>query len=110
MCKVDGVIHEKGKFRLHTVVNQLGLPLRAIVTRGNRYDLPFLPKIIEDLEDYVLAYAGSKNSKIRRNAVRFIGAEPVIAPNPRRGKRKKVRHVTLLSAKLAMLLSSLTVM
>src|ERR1035437_10341571 len=52
----------RGKFRgfkLHAAVNQLGLPLRAVVTSGNRYDSPFLPKLIEDLEaDYVLADAG----------------------------------------------------
>jgi hypothetical protein len=42
----------RGKFRgfkLHAVVNQLGLPLRAIVTSGNRYDSPFLPGLIEIL-------------------------------------------------------------
>ena len=52
----------RGKFRgfkLHAAVNQLGLPLRALVTPGNRYDSPFLPGLIEDLEaDYVLADAG----------------------------------------------------
>ncbi len=46
----------RGKFRgfkLHAAVNQLGLPLRALVTPGNCYDSPFLPKLIEDLEaDY----------------------------------------------------------
>ena len=46
-------------FRLDAAVNQLGLPLRAIVMPGNRYDSPFLPKLILDLEaDYVLADAG----------------------------------------------------
>ncbi len=49
----------RGKFRgfkLHAAVNQLGLPLRALVTPGNRYDGPFLPKLVEDLEaGYVLA-------------------------------------------------------
>ena len=48
----------RGKFRgfkLHAAVNQEGLPLRAVVTSGNRYDSPFLPELIEDLEaDYVL--------------------------------------------------------
>ena len=59
----------RGKFRgfkLHSAVNQLGLPLRAVVTPGNRYDSPFLPRLIEDLEaDYVLADAGydSKTNK-----------------------------------------------
>ncbi len=49
----------RGKFRgfkLYAAVNQLGLPLRAVVTPGNRFDGPFLPKLVEDLEaDYVLA-------------------------------------------------------
>jgi hypothetical protein len=52
----------RGKFRgfkLHAAVKHLGLPLRALVTPGNKYDSPFLPKLIEDLEaDYVLADAG----------------------------------------------------
>ena len=89
----------RGKFRgfkLHTAVNQLGLPLRAMVTPGNRYDSPFLPKLIEDLEaDYVLADAGY-DSKINREAAKSIDAEAVIAPNPRRGKRKRFRHAELL--------------
>ena len=43
--------YEQGKFRgfnLHAAVNQLGLPLRALVTPGNSYDGPFLPRLIED--------------------------------------------------------------
>jgi hypothetical protein len=45
-------------FKLNAAVNQLDLPLRAIVTPGNCYDSPFLPKLIEDLEaDCVLAHA-----------------------------------------------------
>ena len=39
----------RGKFRgfkLYTAVNQLGLPLRALATPGNRFDEPFLPKLI----------------------------------------------------------------
>ena len=47
----------RGKFRgfkLHAAVNQLGPQLRALVTPGNCYDGPFLPKLIEDLEaEYV---------------------------------------------------------
>jgi transposase len=92
----------RGKFRgfkLHAVVNQLGLPLRAIVTSGNRYDSPFLPGLIEDLEaDYVLADAGY-DSKTNYRAVKDIDAEPVIASNPRRGKRKKIKHVKLLKTR-----------
>jgi transposase len=89
----------RGKFRgfkLHAAVNQLGLPLKAIVTPGNRYDSPFLPTLIEDLEaDYVLADAGY-DSKTNDKAVKAIDAKPVIASNPRRGKRKKIKHAKLL--------------
>jgi IS5 family transposase len=92
----------RGKFRgfkLHAAVNQLGLPLRAMVTPGNRYDSPFLPKLIEDLEaDYVLGDAGY-DSKTNTRAIRDIEAEPVIASNPRRGKRKKIKHAKLLKSK-----------
>jgi transposase len=92
----------RGKFRgfkLHAVVNQLGLPLRAIVTPGNRYDSPFLPGLIEDLEaDYVLADAGY-DSKANASAVKAIDAEPVIASNPRRGKRKKIKYSKLLKSR-----------
>ena len=92
----------RGKFRgfkLHAAVNQEGLPLRGVVTVGNRYDSPFLPRLIEDLEaDYVLADAGY-DSKANSKAARAIDAEPVIAPNPRRGKRKRIRHAMLLKMK-----------
>jgi len=92
----------RGKFRgfkLHAAVNQLGLPLRAVVTPGNRYDSPFLPKLIEDLEaDYVLADAGY-DSKANSKAAKAIDAEPVIASNRRRGKRKKIKHAGLLKIK-----------
>jgi len=92
----------RGKFRgfkLHAAVNQSGLPLRAVVTPGNRYDSPFLPGLIEDLEaDYVLADAGY-DSGANRKAVKDIDAQPVIAANPRRGKRKKIKYATLLKTK-----------
>ena len=93
----------RGKFRgfkLHAAVNQLGLPLRALVTPGNKYDSPFLPKLIEDLEaDYVLADAGY-NSKRNIKAVKDIGAVPVIADNPRKkGKSHKIEPSELLREK-----------
>jgi transposase len=92
----------RGKFRgfkLHAAVNQLGLPLRAVVTPGNRYDSPFLPGLIEDLEaDYVLADAGY-DSKSNYRAVKDIDAKPVIASNPRRGKRKKIKYAKLLKTR-----------
>ena len=80
-------------------MNQLGLPLRATVTSGNRYDSPFLPGLIEDLEaDYVLADAGY-DSKANASAVKAIDAEPAIACNSRRGKRKKIKYSVLLKTK-----------
>jgi transposase len=89
----------RGKFRgfkLHAAVNQLGLPLRAVVTPGNRYDSPFLPMLIEDLEaEYVLADA-AYDSKKNIRAVESINAEPVFACNPRRGKCRRVKHAKLL--------------
>lgn len=93
----------RGKFRgfkLHAAVNQLGLPLRAIVTPGNKYDSPFLPKLIEDLEaDYVLADAGYC-SKQNIEAVKNIGAVAFIADNPRKkGKSRKVESNELLKRK-----------
>jgi transposase len=92
----------RGKFRgfkLHAAVNQFGLPLRAMVTSGNRYDSPLFPKLIEDLEaDYVLADAGY-DSKTNKKATEEICAKAVIAPNSRRGKRKKIKHAELLRTK-----------
>lgn len=75
------------------------MPLRAVVTSGNCYDSPFLPRLSEDLEaDYVLADAGY-DSKTNKKAAIAIDAEPVIASNPRRGKRRKIKHAKLLKAK-----------
>ena len=93
----------RGKFRgfkLHAAVNQLGLPLRALVTPGNKYDSPFLPLLIEDLEaDYVLADAGYC-SKQNIEAVKEMGAVPVIADNPRKkGKSRKIKCCRLLREK-----------
>ena len=92
-----GFTHEgpfKG-FKLHAIVNQLGLPLKATVTPGNRHDSPILPRLLEDLEaEYVLADAGY-DSKSNIKAVKAIGAEPVIAPNPRRGKGRGLKHAEL---------------
>ena len=84
--------HFKG-FKLHSVVNQLGLPLKAIVTPGNRFDSIFLPELIEDLEaQFVLADAGY-HSLENIKAVKAMGAVPIIAVNPRRkGKACKVSN------------------
>jgi hypothetical protein len=93
----------RGKFRgfkLHSVVNQFGLPLRAVVSPGNRYDGPFLPKLIEDLEaEYVLGDA-AYHSKRNIRAVEAIDAVPVFADNPRKkGKNRKIEVCELLKQK-----------
>ena len=91
--------HFKG-FKLHAVVNQLGLPLKAIVTPGNRFDSIFLPKLIEDLEaQYVLADAGY-HSLQNIKAVEAMGAVPIIAVNPRqKGKEGKVSNAEFFRGK-----------
>jgi hypothetical protein len=87
-------------FKLHLAVNQLGLPLRAIVTSGNRFDSIFLPELIDDLEaQYVLADAGY-DSLENIAAVKAIGAVPVIAVNPRRkGKAGKVSNAVFFGGR-----------
>jgi len=78
-------------FKLHIAVNQEGLPLKALVTLGNRYDSPFLPALIRGLKpERVVADAGY-DSKENRLAVRKAGAVAVIARNPRRKGRGGVR-------------------
>lgn len=39
------------------------------------------------------------DSKANSKAVKAIDAKPVIAPNPRRGKRKKIRYAELLKTR-----------
>ncbi|NLB76077.1 MAG: transposase [Crenarchaeota archaeon] len=72
---------------MYAAVNQLGLPLQALVTPGNRFDGPFLPKLIEDLEaDYVSAdttYSSKRNFK----ATRDTAARPLIADNPQKEEK-----------------------
>lgn len=74
--------------------------MRAVVTPANKFDGPFLPELIEDLEaDYVLA-DGAYCSKSNFRAVRDMGAVPVIADNPRRkGKACKLELDALLKTK-----------
>ncbi len=87
-------------FKLSVAVNQLGLPLRAKVTPNNCFDSPILPKLIEDLEaDYVLADAGYHSLK-NLQAVRDMGAVPIIAVNPRRqGKERKLSNAVFFGGK-----------
>ncbi|MDI6883525.1 MAG: transposase, partial [Hadesarchaea archaeon] len=37
-------------FKVHVSVDQFGLPRKAVVTPGNRYDSPFLPELISGLK------------------------------------------------------------
>jgi hypothetical protein len=68
-------------------------------TPGKKYDGPFLPKHIEDLEaDHVLADV-AYYSKRNFRAAHVIDAELVIACNPIRGKRVRVKHSRLLKTK-----------
>jgi hypothetical protein len=87
-------------FKLSIAVNQLGLPLRAIVTSANCFDSPILPKLIEDLEaDYVLADAGYHSLK-NLQVVKGMGAIPIIAVNPRRqGKMGKVSNAVFFGGR-----------
>jgi hypothetical protein len=67
---------------------------------GNRFDEPFLPKLIEDLEaEYVLADR-AYHSKTKFKAARAINAIPIIANNPtKKGRSRKTEAETHLSAK-----------
>jgi len=79
-------------FKLHAAVNQEGLPLKALVTPGNRHDSPFLPTLIQGLRpERVVADAGY-DSKENREAVKKAGATAVIAWNPRRKGKSGVRR------------------
>lgn len=75
-------------FKAHISVNQLCIPRRAVVTTGNRYDSPFFPDLIRDIEcEYVLGDAGY-DSKRNRKIARQCKMRPVIARNPRRSGNK----------------------
>lgn len=84
----------RGKFRgfkLHAAVNQSDLPLSAVVTPGNKYDGPFLPKLILDLEAGCALVDAVYSSKRNFKAVRAMAARPVIAYNPgKKGKSHKI--------------------
>jgi hypothetical protein len=87
-------------FKLHVAVNQLGLPLKAIITPANRFDSIFLPQLIQDIESqYVLADAGY-HSLENLQVVKASGAVPIIAVNPRRkGKEGKVSNAVFFGGR-----------
>jgi hypothetical protein len=80
-------------FKLHVVVNQYGLPLNAAVTAGNRFDSKLLPELIDDLEAPFVVADAAYDTLENIDAVKAIGAIPIIAVNPRRkGKEGKVSN------------------
>jgi len=76
-------------FKVHVSVDQLGLPRKAVVTPGNRYDSPFLPELIRGLKPKDVIGDAAYDAGSNRKACRETGAKPHIATNPRRsGKRR----------------------
>ncbi len=73
-------------FKTHLSVNWLGLPLKAILTTGNKHDSPFLPELLVPCE-LALADAGY-DSETNRKACRKIKAKPIIAKNRRRSRKR----------------------
>ena len=87
-------------FKLHAVVNQLGLPLKAIVSPGNRFDSIFLPKLLDDLEAQVVLADAGYHSLENIKVVEAMGAKPIIAVNPRqKGKESKVLNAEFFKGK-----------
>ena len=84
--------HSKGPFKgfkVHVSVDQLGLPRKAVVTPGNRYDSPFLPELIAGQKTKHVLGDATYDAKSNRKACKEIVAEPCFAKNPRRsGKRR----------------------
>ena len=74
-------------FKTHLSVNQLGLPLKAILTTGNKHDSPFFPEL---LVACLMALADAAyDSETNRKACREIKAKPVIAKNRRRSRKRR---------------------
>ena len=79
-------------FKLHAAVNQEGLPLKVLVTPGNRHDSPFLPHLLHGLRPSMVVADAGYDSKENREAVRKAGAKAIIARNPRRKGKRGVRR------------------
>jgi len=79
-------------YKLHATVNQEGFPLRVKVTPGNVYDGPVLPELVSGLNaaGAIATGDGAYDSQNNKQALRAIGAIPMIARNKRRwGKRRR---------------------
>jgi hypothetical protein len=70
------------------------LPLRAVIAPGNRYDSPFLTKLIEDLEaEYILADAGY-DSRANVKTVKGLLMQNLLLLVPR--KVENARRLSML--------------
>ncbi len=79
-------------YKLHILAScETKLPLRAVVTRGNRHDAPLLPRLLKAQGHtpgrYVLADAGYDSEK-NIAALWDSGAKPLVQLNKRRGLPK----------------------
>lgn len=75
-------------FKAHVLINQLGIPIRAVLTTGNVYDSTQLPNLIEGLKSLFLIGDKGHDSKYNRKFARKQGMVPIIPRNRRRSKRK----------------------
>ena len=79
-------------YKLHILAScETKLPLRAVITRGNRHDAPLLPRLLKNQVHtsgrYVLADAGY-DSEENIAALWESGAAPLVQLNKRRGVAK----------------------
>lgn len=79
-------------YKLHILAScETKLPLRAVLTRGNRHDAPLLPYLLKAQEHnpgrYVLADAGY-DSEENIDTIWDHGAIPLVQLNKRRGLQK----------------------
>ena len=77
-------------FKLHTGINQLRVPVRAVFTTGNKHDSPILPDLL--VACLCLLGDAGYDSKDNREKVRDVGGLPLIDRNPRtQGKSTRDR-------------------
>lgn len=76
-------------FKVHVAVDQLGLPRKALITPGNRYDSPFLPELIQGLRPKDVIGDAAYDAEDNRKVCMKIGAKPHLATNPRRGGKRR---------------------
>lgn len=83
-------------FKIHAAVNQLGMPLRAMFSTGNRHDSPFLRRLIKGLKRMWFGLGDSGyDSKLNRRAINTNGGIALIDDNPRNTGIKKRRPFLL---------------